>query len=305
MKKVSIIGSGNVGVNSAFFIAETAAANVTLVDIQEGISTGKALDLMEAGPIRQYRTTIEGSDDVASIAGSDVVVVTAGLVRTPGQARGENFKDNEVILRAIAADVAELTPDAVVIVATSPVDGMVKAFIDATGFDRMQVMGLGTLLDCTRMASMVADAMNISPLDVNAVVIGSHTSRMVVLPEFTRVNGIPITALLTPEQVEKIVEDTRQAGTLIIELAKRHSAYYAPSAVISQMVEAICIDTSKVIPVSVLLEGEYGIRGVPLSVPCKLGARGIEKILEIDFGDEVLGALQDSAEPVRVWLRSA
>ncbi len=305
MKRVSIIGSGNVGVNSAFFIAETAAANVTLVDIQPGISTGKALDLMEAGPIRHYRTTIEGSDDIGAIEGSDVVVVAAGIVRTPGQNRGENYRDNESVVKGIAGDVKRLAPDAIVLVITSPVEGMVKVFLDETGFDRHRVFGSGTRLDSTRLASFVAEALNISPLDVTAMVIGSHTTRMVPVPEFTRVSGIPITELMTPEQIEKVIADTREAGTLIIELAKRHSAYYAPSAVVTEIVEAICHDTKKVLPICVLLKGEYGIHNVPLSVPCKIGAGGVEQILKVDLGDEVMEAFRDSSVPVRGWLKSA
>jgi malate dehydrogenase len=301
MKKVSVIGSGNVGVNSAFFIAESAAAHVTLVDIVEGIATGKALDLMEAGPIRGYRTTIEGTNDIGAIAGSDVVVLAAGVVRSPGQGRGENFQANREIVKGIAANVKALAPDAVVVVTTSPVDGMVKVFLDESGFDRHKVFGTGTLLDSTRMASFVANALNISPLDVTAMVIGSHTTRMVAVPEFTRVSGIPITELMSPEQVAQVIADTREAGVLIVELAKRHSAYYAPSAVITQIVEAICIDTKKILPVSVLLKGEYEMHDVALSVPCKIGAAGIEAILEVDFGAEVMAAFVDSAEPVRSW----
>jgi malate dehydrogenase len=301
MKKVSVIGSGNVGVNSAFFIAETAAAHVTLVDVVAGISAGKALDLMEAGPIRGYRTTIAGSDDIAAIAGSDVVVLAAGVVRAPGQGRGENFQVNREIVKSIAASVKKLAPDAVVVVTTSPVDGMVKVFLDETGFDRHKVIGTGTLLDSTRLAAFVAEALDISPLDVTAMVIGSHTTRMVAVPQFTRVSGIPITELMSPEQIAQIIADTREAGVLIVELAKRSSAYYAPSAVITQIVEAICIDTKKVLPVSVLLKGEYEMHDVALSVPCKIGAAGIEEILQVDFGPEIMAAFVDSAEPVRSW----
>jgi malate dehydrogenase len=304
MKKVSIIGSGNVGVNSAFFLAETAVANVMLVDVLPGISTGKALDLMEAGPIRHYRTRIAGSDDIAAIEGSDVVVLAAGIVRTPGQNRGENYRDNEGIVKGIAGQVARLAPEAVVLVITSPVEGMLKVFLDESGFDRHRAFGSGTRLDSTRLASFVAEALNISPLDVTGMVIGSHTTRMVPVPEFTRVSGIPITELMTPEQIDKVIADTREAGTLIIELAKRHSAYYAPSAVVTEIVEAICHDTKKVLPVSVLLKGEYGIHDLPLSVPCKVGAAGIEEILAVDLPDEVMEAFRDSSVPVRGWLKS-
>lgn len=301
MKKVSIVGSGNVGVNSAFFIAETAAAHVTLVDIQEGISTGKALDLMEAGPIRNYRTSIQGSDDIEAIAGSEVVVLAAGSVRAPGQDRSELFKDNARIVKDLAARVLELAPKAVVVVATEPVDAMTQVFVRETGFGRNRVMGVGGVLDSTRMAHFVAEALNISPRDVTAMVIGSHSRHMIPVIEYTRVSGIPVDQLLSEEQLARIVDDTRHAGTLIVELAKRSSAYYAPSAAIAQVVEAVAIDMKKVLSVSVLLEGEFGIRDVALSVPCRIGAAGIEDILEIRLGEEVERALHDAAEAVRGW----
>jgi malate dehydrogenase len=272
MKKVSIIGSGNVGVNSAFFIAEMAAANVMLVDIKEGIPEGKALDLMEAAPIRNYRTGIEGSSDITSIAGSHAVVIAAGLIRTPGHDRSVHFKENSAIVRQICTDVVRHASQALVIVATEPVDAMVKVVLEETGFDRTRVMGIGGILDCTRMAHFVADELGVSARDVTAMVIGSHTKYMVPVPDYTCVNGIPI-------------------GNLA-------SAFYAPSSAIAQVVEAISIDTHKVLSVSVMLDGEYGMRGVALSVPCRIGSAGVEKILEVDFGEETLQAFRDSAEPV-------
>ena len=301
MKKVSIIGSGNVGVNSAFFIAEQAAAHVTLVDIQEGISEGKALDLMEAAPIRGYRTHIKGASDINAIEGSDVVVIAAGLIRTPGHDRGEHFKENADIVKQLCADIVRLAPDAIVLVATEPVDAMVQVVIEATGFKRTRVMGIGGLLDSTRMAHFVADEMGVSARDVTAMVIGSHTNKMVPLHEFTRINGIPIAQLVGQEMVERIVEETREAGEIITDLAKRSTAYYAPSAAITKAVEAICIDTHSVLPMSVMLEGEYGVEGVALSVPCKVGANGVEEILDVQLAEDHLEAFRASAEPVRSY----
>jgi malate dehydrogenase len=301
MKKVSIIGSGNVGVNSAFFIAEMAAANVMLVDIKEGVSEGKALDLMEAAPIRNYRTAIEGSSDITSIAGSHAVVIAAGLIRTPGHDRGIHFKENSAIVRQLCADIVKHAPQALVIVATEPVDAMVKIALEETGFDRSRVMGIGGILDCTRMAHFVADELGLSPRDIAAMVIGSHTRYMVPVPDYTCVNGIPVTKLASPEAVSRIVEDTRNAGSVIVDLAKQASAFYAPSSAIAQVVEAVCIDTHKVLSLSVVLDGEYGMHGVALSVPCRIGAAGVEKILEVDFGEETLQAFRDSAEPVLGW----
>ncbi len=302
MKQVSIIGSGNVGVNSAFFIAEMAAAQVTLFDIKEGISEGKALDLMEAAPIRCYRTGIAGSSDIASIAGSHAVVIAAGLIRTPGHDRGEHFRENASIVGEICGRIVSLAPEAVVIVATEPVDAMVKVVLDATGFHRRRVMGIGGLLDCTRMAHFVSDELDVSPRDVSAMVMGSHTRLMVPVPEYTRVNGIPISQLMSGETVAKIVSATREAGSVILDLAQRANAYYAPSAAIAQVVEAVCVDTHKVLSLSVMLDGEYGVGQVPLSVPCRVGAEGVEEILEVELDEEVLEAFRDSAEPVRRWL---
>jgi malate dehydrogenase len=299
MKKVSIVGSGNVGVNSAFFIAETAAANVLLLDVQEGISTGKALDLMEAAPIRRYRTRIDGSDAIADIAGSEIVVLAAGRIRTPGKERSEHFAENAATAREIAAAIARHAPEAKVIVATEPVDAIVKVVIEATGFDRRRVIGVGGILDSMRMASFIADELRVSPRDIHALVIGSHTSRMVPLPFYARVNGVEITQLLDAQTVGRIVDDTRRAGDMIVDLAKRASAYYAPSAAIATLVEAICLDLKLVRSVSVLLDGEYGLRGVALSVPCKLGAAGVEQVIELALNEEDRQALAASAGPVR------
>jgi malate dehydrogenase len=301
MKKVSVIGSGNVGVNSAFFIAEMAAANVTLIDIQEGISTGKALDLMEAAPIRSYRTRIDGSDDLASISGSDIVVLAAGKVRTPGHDRAEHLEENAALVRELGRKITDLASESVVVIATEPVDAMVKIFTEETGFDRRKVIGIGGVLDCTRMAHFVAEELGVSPRDVTAMVIGSHTKRMVPVPEFTRVNGIPVGMLLDEGSVSRIVENTRLAGSIIVDLAKRSSAYYAPSAAIAQVVEAVALDTKKVLSVSVLLEGEYGVEGIALSIPCLVGKEGVEKIMDVEFGDAVSEQFLASAELVKSW----
>jgi malate dehydrogenase len=301
MKKVSIIGSGNVGVNSAFFIAEMAAAHVVLVDVKEGIAEGKSLDIMEAAPIRSYRTRIDGSSDIGSIAGSHAVVLAAGKIRTPGHDRGEHFRENSAIVRGLCASIIEHAPDALVVVATEPVDAMVKVVLEETSFDRKRVFGIGGVLDCTRMAHFVSEELGISPHDVTATVIGSHTKMMVPVPSYTCVNGIPVTMLLEPDAVAEIVEKTRNAGSVIVDLSKRANAYYAPSAAIAQVVEAVCIDTHKVISLSVLLEGEYGMSGVALSVPCRIGAEGVEKILEVEMEEETLRAFKESAEPVLAW----
>ncbi|MCP4549917.1 MAG: malate dehydrogenase [bacterium] len=301
MQKVSIIGSGNVGVNSAFFIAEMAAAHIMLIDIKEGMSHGKALDLMEAAPIRQYRTKIEGSHDIKDIKDSDVVVITAGLIRAPGRDRGEHFQKNVDIIKGLCKSIVELAPNSTIIVATEPVDAMVMVICRETGFDRKRVMGIGGLLDSTRMAHFVAEKLNVSPRDITALVIGSHTRLMLPLPFYSRINGIEAGMLLSAEDIEEVVTNTRDAGSVIVDLAKRSNAYYAPSAAIAQVVEAICIDTKKVLSMSIMLAGEYGLEDVALSVPCKVGANGIEEIIELDLKNEDLQALAASAEPIRSY----
>jgi len=192
-----------------------------------------------------------------------------------------------------------LAPDAKVIIATEPVDAIVKFFVDRSGFDRRRVMGIGGILDSTRMASFIAEELDISPLDVNAMVIGSHTKKMVPLPHYSRVSGIEISALLNDAAVERIVHGTRQAGNLIVDLAKRANAFYAPSSAIAQVIEAITIDTQKILPVSIVLDGEYGMEGVALSVPCKIGENGVEEIIELKLSAAALRDFRASAEPIR------
>jgi len=298
MKKVTIVGSGNVGVNSAFFIAENAAANIMLIDIKDGISQGKALDLMEAAPIRRYRTKIEGSNEFSDMINSDVVVLAAGLIRGPGKDRYEHFEKNAEIARDICGHIKKYAPDAKIIVATEPVDAMVKVVTEATSFPRNRILGIGGILDSTRMKYFIAEALNVSSREVTALVLGSHTSRMVPLPFYSRVNGIEITQLLSSDKIADICQQTKDAGSIIIELSKRSNAYYAPSAAIAQVVEAICIDTKHVCPISILLDGEYGIKDIAVSVPCKVGASGVEKIIELNLDPGTLKSLQESAEHI-------
>jgi malate dehydrogenase len=276
-----------------------AAAHVNLVDIEEGRATGKALDLMEAAPIRRYRTFMEGNDDIASIAGSDIVVLAAGEIRRPGQDRTAHFEDNKIIIEQNCAAIVEHCPGAIVVVATEPVDAMVKLVVHCTGSPRERVMGIGGILDSTRMASFVAERLDISPRDVNALVIGSHTQKMVPLRHYTRVSGIELSTLMDEVSLGKVIVDTREAGSVIVDLAKQSSAFYAPSSAIAQVVEAVAIDTKKILPLSVLLQGEYGMEDVALSVPCKVGISGIEQIIELDLNEETRLAFQVSAEPIR------
>jgi len=299
MKKVSIVGSGNVGANAAFFVAEMAAAHVNLVDVEEGRARGKALDLMEAAPIRRYRTFMTGSDDMASLAGSEIVVLAAGKIREPGQDRTAHFQVNKAIVEQISAAIVEHCPGALLVVATEPVDAMVKLAVQQTGIPREKVMGIGGVLDSTRMASFVAERLSISPRDVDAMVIGSHTHKMVPLRHYTRVSGIEVASLMDEAVLGQVLVDTREAGSVIVDLAKQANAFYAPSSAIAQVIEAMAIDTKKILPLSVLLQGEYGMEDVALSVPCKLGADGVEQIIELDLNEETRMAFQASAEPIR------
>jgi len=285
MKRVSIIGGGNVGTNTAFFLAENGTASVNLLDIKEGVPIGKALDLMEAGPVRGYDTMIEGSNDVESLAGSDVVVVAAGRVRKPGERRADLYKDNAETVRGICADIARLAPDAVVVNVVEPVDALTLLIQEELGVDRRKVLGVGGLLSSTRIRYLISSVLGISPREVTALVVGPHRRSMVVLEDSIRVSGIPAAMLLDRGQMAAIIEDARGAGDAILEMAQHSTSYYAPSAAACALIEAIVRDTHAILPVSMRLEGEYGVEGLCVGVPAMIGQGGVEKVLEVRLSD--------------------
>ncbi len=299
MKRVSIIGSGNVGTNTAFFIAEDGSASVCLIDLKEGISKGKALDLMEAGPIRGYDTVITGSDELKAIASSDVVVIAAGRVRRPGERRLDLFRENSQTVKEICSGIKEFAPGAVVVNVVEPVDSITLLAQETLGFDRRRVLGVGGLLSSTRMRYLVSKALGISPREVSALVVGPHRRSMVVYRDSVRVAGIPAATLLGEALLEAIIEDVRCAGDTILELAQKSTSFYAPSAAVATLVRAIVHDTRAILPVSLRLDGEYGLRDICVSVPAQVGEGGVRRILQVDMGEEDGKAFKAAADDLK------
>jgi len=296
MKRVSIVGGGNVGTNTAFFIAENRTALVTLVDIREGITTGKALDLMEAGPLRGYDTSIMGSDHIRSVEGSDVVVLAAGRVRRPGEHRVDLYRDNSKTVRGICEEVKKLAPGAVVINVVEPVDLLTLLAQETLGFDRFKVMGVGGLLSSTRIRYLVSHALGVSPREVTALVIGPHHQSMIFLRDTIRVSGIPALKLMDEKKLDEIIEEARNAGDTILALAQRSTSYYGPSAATAGLVEAIVRDTHAILPVSVRCQGEYGVNDLCVGVPASIGARGVERIVQVQMTGSEAQAFRDAVQ---------
>jgi malate dehydrogenase len=303
MKKVGIIGSGNVGANSAFFIAENRTASVMLVDVKEGLSIGKALDISEAGPIRRYDTGIRGDNDIGKISGSDIVVIAAGRVRAPDQSRDELFRDNAQLTARICEDIKRLAPDAVVINVVEPVDMITLLAQRLLGFDRMKVLGVGGLLSSTRLRFLVSNHLGVSSREVSGLVIGPHRPSMVILRDTVRVSGIPAQKLLTPEQFDSIGDEVRKAGDTILQLAQRSTSFYAPSAAIAALVEAIARDTKSILPVSIRLQGEYGLDDIAVSVPACIGAGGVDHVVSVKMSPEETKEFKNAADELRASLQ--
>lgn len=299
MSKIGIIGSGNVGANTAFFIAETGVTDVLLYDIREGYSSGISLDIMEAAPIREYRNRIRGIDSLDELEDAETVIIAAGAVREQGMKREDLLEKNREIITGLAEDLAESAPEAVIIVATEPVDICTGLFLKSGKHPKERVMGLGGILDTTRFRYLVAERLSVSLENVSAMVIGRHSEEMIVLPEYTRVSGVPITQLLDDGAIREMVEETKKAGDLIVELSKRGSAYYAPSSAAAALVESIHMDLKRTFSVSLMLTGEYGIDGAALSLPAVIGRSGIEKILTPELKENSLERLKSSADKVR------
>jgi malate dehydrogenase len=305
MKRVSIIGSGNVGTNTAFFVAEDGSAAVTLVDSKEGISTGKSLDLMEAGPLRGYDTDIAGTDSIGKIAGSDVVIVAAGRVRRPGEQRVDLYAENSGTVRKICKDIKEFAPQAVVINVVEPVDMITLLIQEVLELDRFKVLGVGGLLSATRLRFLVSQALHVSPREVTGLVVGPHRKSMVILKDSIRISGIPAVKLLGEEKLSRIVEETRGAGDTILQMAQRSTSYYAPSAATAWLVRAIVRNTHAIFPVSLRLQGEYGVDDLCLSVPARVGGQGVENVLQVKMSEGEKQALSDAVAELRVALAQA
>jgi len=298
-KKVTIVGSGNVGATLAQRIAERDIVDVVMVDVIEGVPQGKALDLQEAGPVLGYDSRITGTNTYDDTAESEIVVITAGLARKPGMSRDDLLAANGEIVRNVAGETGKRSPNAVMIVVTNPMDVMAYVTMKATGFPRERVIGMGGVLDSARFRTFIALEMGVCVENVNAFVMGGHGDSMVPLPRYSSIAGIPITELMTREQIDRLVDRTRNGGAEIVSLLKTGSAYYAPSVSALEMMETILLDKKKILPCSAYLTGEYGVQNVYAGVPVKLGARGVEQVMEIKLSADEKAAFMKSVEAVR------
>ena len=301
-RKVTVIGAGNVGASTALYVAERGLADVTLIDIVDGLPQGKALDLQEAAPLWHRGGRIEGSNDLASVAGSDVVVMTAGFPRKPGMSRSDLLKANADIVRPAAEAVKSHAPNAIVVVVTNPLDVMAHLFWRVTGFPKRRVLGMAGILDSARFRTFLAMELGVSGTDIQAMVLGGHGDSMVPLPRYTTVGGIAITQLIPAPRLAEIIQRTREGGAEIVKLLKTGSAYYAPAMSAVEMVEAILTDQKRLVPCSVLLEGEYGLRDLFIGVPVLLGAQGVERIVEIELSADEKTALHTSGKDVAAMI---
>ena len=298
-KKVSIVGAGNVGATAAHWIAAKELADVVLIDVVEGVPQGKALDLLEAMPIEKRDVHVTGSNDYAATANSDIVVITAGIPRKPGMSRDDLLHTNFKIMSEVVSNVVAQSPESILIVVSNPLDAMAQAAFRQAGFNRERVIGMAGVLDSARFRTFIAEELNVSVENVTAFVLGGHGDTMVPLPRYSTVAGIPIPELITPDRLAQLVQRTRDGGAEIVKYLKTGSAYYAPSAAATEMVEAILKDKKKILPCAAYLQGEYGIEGFYIGVPCKLGAAGLEKIIEIKLTPEEDAALKRSAAAVK------
>jgi malate dehydrogenase len=295
---VTIVGAGNVGATAAQEIARRDYADVVLVDIKEGLPQGKALDIDEAGPVLGYEPTVTGSNAYDETAGSDIVVITAGLPRKPGMSRDDLVQTNEQIVGSVTREAVERSPDAILIVVSNPLDAMCHVAKNVSGWPRERVFGMAGILDTARFSTFISQGTGTSSKDVTAMVLGGHGDQMVPVVSATTVGGVPLTKLASPAEIEAMVERTRKGGGEIVELLGT-SAWYAPGAAAAQMVNAVMLDQKRVLPCTTLLQGEYGIDDLYMGVPVKLGAGGIEAIFELELTDSEQAALEESAAAVR------
>ena len=302
-KKVTVVGGGFVGSTTAQRILDSGIADVVLTDILDGVPAGKALDMLESGPILgsdSHAAGIStGSGDYRETANSDIVVITAGFPRKPGMSRDDLLKANYDVVKAVVENVVKFSPNAILILVTNPLDAMAQAAYKISGFSKNRVIGMAGVLDSARMSTFVAAELGVSVENVHSFVLGGHGDDMVPLARYSTVAGIPLPELLPKEKIEAIVTRTRKGGAEIVNLLKTGSAYYAPSAAVVEMVRAILHDKKKILPCAAYLEGEYGVRGLFVGVPVKLGARGIEQIIEIKLTAEEQAALDKSSASVR------
>ena len=300
MNKITVVGAGNVGATTAQRLAEKRLAReIVMVDVIEGVPQGKGLDQWESAPIEGFDTRIVGANDYAAAAGSELFVVTAGIARRPGMSREDLLRTNVDIVKSVGQEIRKHAPRAIVIVVSNPLDTMCYVMKETLGAPRERVMGMAGVLDTARYRAFIAEALDVSVEDIQAMVLGGHGDTMVPLVGYTTVSGIPLGQMMRPDAIEKLVDRTKNGGAEIVAYLKTGSAYYAPSSAAVQMVEAIALDKKRILPCAAWLEGEYGHRGIYLGVPCKLGARGLEQIVEVELTPKERVALGKSAEAVR------
>ena len=297
--KVTVVGAGNVGATAAQRIYDRGYADVVLVDIVEGLPQGKALDMLESGPVLGSDAKVVGTNDYADTAGSDVVVITSGIARRPGMSRDDLLLTNMNIVSSVTESVVAASPDCILVIVTNPLDAMAQRAFQVSGFPKERVVGMAGILDTARFRTFLAEELNVSVNSVEAYVLGGHGDTMVPVTASTTVGGRPITQVLSSERIDEIVKRTQDGGAEIVNLLKTGSAYYAPSAAIMQMVEAILFDKQEILPCTALLEGEYGIDGLFVGVPLRLGANGVEEIIEFDLTGDEQAALKHSADAVQ------
>ncbi|MGH7920622.1 MAG: malate dehydrogenase [Candidatus Dormibacteraceae bacterium] len=300
--KVTVVGAGNVGATTAQRLAERDYCDVVLVDIVDGLPQGKALDIEEAGPVYGYDSHVVGANDYEKAKGSDIVVITSGIARKPGMSRDDLLDTNAKIVTSVTEQVAKASPQAILIVVANPLDAMVTLTHRVSGFPRERVVGMAGVLDSARYRTFISHELGISVEDVHGFVLGGHGDTMVPLPRYTSVAGVPLPQLLSRERIDAILQRTRDGGAEITGLLKTGSAYYAPSASVVEMVDAILLDKKRVLPAAARLEGEYGIEGIFLGVPVLLGKGGVERVIEIELTADEKGQLEHSASAVRdIW----
>jgi malate dehydrogenase len=300
LNKITVVGAGNVGASASVRLAEkNLAGTVVLVDVVEGVPQGKGLDQWQSGPIEGYDTRVIGANDYGAAEGSELFVVTAGIARKPGMSRDDLVKTNAGIVQTVGKEIARVAPQAIIIVVSNPLDVMCYVAMKSSGFPRERVLGMAGVLDTARYRMFLAEALDVSVEDIQAMVLGGHGDTMVPLVSYTTVSGIPVSQLLAKDKLDAIVTRTRNGGAEIVAHLKTGSAYYAPSAAAVQMVEAIVLDKKRVLPCAAWLQGEYGLRDIFCGVPCKLGRRGLEQILQVELTAQEQADLKASAESVR------
>jgi len=298
-KKVTVVGSGNVGATAAHWLAANELADVVLVDIMEGVPEGKALDLLEAMPIAKKDSFVVGGQDYALTENSDIVIITAGVPRKPGMSRDDLLNINHKIMSDVVGKVVKHSPNSILIIVSNPLDAMAQAAYKLSGFPRERVIGMAGVLDSARFRAFIAMELKVSVENVTAFVLGGHGDTMVPLPRYSTVAGIPITELMDKATIDRLVQRTRDGGAEIVKYLKTGSAFYAPSAAAVEMAEAILKDKKKILPCAAYLDGEYGIKGLYVGVPCKLGSKGLEEIIQIKLTPEEQAGLEKSAGAVK------